>query len=450
MYNFVDRLLPSISTLLGVVVVLIFSGCSASRHAKTALRDFSNDSLVASAHTGFSLYDPERGKPIYESNGQKRFVPASNMKILTCYAALRNLPDSISAFRYAESDSAVFLTPLGDPTFLHPRFNSEHLVRSLRSSNKKLYIYTGHWNEEPYGSGWAWDDYNDYYMAERSVMPVYGNVIRFIQQKFPSSDPGGDSSISVFTVPDIDWKVRFGETSDSVFRVKRTKDANEFRVQQGSGKYTEVEVPFIVDGVSSTIALLRDTMQQEIAEIRTVAPSQPTRDLRSQSRDSVLRYMMVESDNHFAEQLLLMVAERRLGKMNTGLIIDSLLKSDFNFLIPGPRWVDGSGLSRYNLISPHDLVSTIDRMLREFGRQKLEAIFPTSHQGTLRSFEASDSGRIYAKSGSLSGILAYSGFMYTKSKRLLVFSLMVENHRGSATAVRRKINLMLTRIRNSY
>ena len=65
--------------------------------------------------------------------------------------------------------------------------------------------------------------------------------------------------------------------------------------------------------------------------------------------DSLLKIMMRRSDNFFAEQVLLMGAQQLLGKMDDAAFIDSLLKNDFAGLPQKMRWVDGSGLSRYNL-----------------------------------------------------------------------------------------------------
>jgi D-alanyl-D-alanine carboxypeptidase/D-alanyl-D-alanine-endopeptidase (penicillin-binding protein 4) len=72
--------------------------------------------------------------------------------------------------------------------------------------------------------------------------------------------------------------------------------------------------------------------------------------------------MMHESDNLFAEQSLLMVSNEVLGVMDDVKIIDTLLKTDFADLPQKPRWVDGSGLSRYNLFTPKDFVVILHKM----------------------------------------------------------------------------------------
>ena len=70
----------------------------------------------------------------------------------------------------------------------------------------------------------------------------------------------------------------------------------------------------------------------------------------------MLKLMMHESDNFFAEQTLLMVGNEKIGIMDDNKTIDTLLKSDFLGIPQKPKWVDGSGLSRYNLMTPQDFV----------------------------------------------------------------------------------------------
>ena len=115
-----------------------------------------------------------------------------------------------------------------------------------------------------------------------------------------------------------------------------------------------------------------------------------------------------------------------------------------------PRWVDGSGLSRYNLFTPQDMVAILDKMQRSFGMNRIKAIFPTGGTGTLASYYKADSTYIYAKTGTLSGVVALSGYLYTKQNKLLIFSVLVNNHQASATAVRRAVEKFLQGLRESH
>jgi D-alanyl-D-alanine carboxypeptidase/D-alanyl-D-alanine-endopeptidase (penicillin-binding protein 4) len=112
--------------------------------------------------------------------------------------------------------------------------------------------------------------------------------------------------------------------------------------------------------------------------------------------------------------------------------------------------VDGSGLSRYNLFTPNDFVVLLQKMQREIGMTRLQAILPTGGKGTLANLYKQDSNYIFAKTGTLSGIVALSGYLYTKKNKLLIFSILINNHTGSAGTIRRRVESFLTGIRNRY
>lgn len=80
----------------------------------------------------------------------------------------------------------------------------------------------------------------------------------------------------------------------------------------------------------------------------------------------------------------------------------------------------------------------------------IKAIFPTGGEGTISAYYKKDAGFIFGKTGTLSGVVAFSGFLYTKKGKLLLFSTLVNNHRASATDVRKAIEKFLTGLREKY
>jgi D-alanyl-D-alanine carboxypeptidase/D-alanyl-D-alanine-endopeptidase (penicillin-binding protein 4) len=177
---------------------------------------------------------------------------------------------------------------------------------------------------------------------------------------------------------------------------------------------------------------------------------QPFKKLYSQPTDSVLRPMMYQSDNFFAEQSLLMVSNERLGVMNDIKIIDTLLQTDFKNLPQKPRWVDGSGLSRYNLFTPQDFVAILAKMKTDFGMARVQRLLPTGGTGTFKNYFKQDSGYFFAKTGSMSGVNCVSGFLYTRKNKLLIFSVLVNNQQAPAAAVRHAVEAFLEDIRKRY
>ena len=145
----------------------------------------------------------------------------------------------------------------------------------------------------------------------------------------------------------------------------------------------------------------------------------------------------------------MMVSQEKFHSMNDEKIISYLLQNDLKELPQTPHWVDGSGLSRYNLFTPRDFIWILDHLENQYGMDRLKKIFPTGGIGTLLALKQ-DSGIIYAKTGSMSGVFCLSGFLYTKRHQRFIFSAMVNNHSGSARSIRNKIVEYLLWIRERY
>jgi len=348
-----------------------------------------------------------------------------------------------------ETDTAIFILPTGDPTLLHPDFKNQPVISFLKNATKKIYITDLLWKDHPLGSGWSWDDYNDSYMAERSPMPVYGNIIKWTQE-----NNGIDPSV-IYSTPEVNWPVDFDTAQASNFFVQRSVAENHYTITEGKEKLKEQEVPFVTNGISAALELLPDTIHKTISLATGYQRSFLDRSVRettihSQPTDSVLKPMMHRSDNFFAEQVLLMVAHKFNISMSDERVIDTLLKTIFKDLPQKPGWVDGSGLSRYNLFSPKDLVFILNKMKNDFGMERIKNLFPSGNEGTLANYYVSESGFIFAKTGTLSGVIALSGFLYTKKNKLLIFSVLVNNHNSSATRVRRAVEKFIHTIRERY
>jgi D-alanyl-D-alanine carboxypeptidase/D-alanyl-D-alanine-endopeptidase (penicillin-binding protein 4) len=89
-------------------------------------------------------------------------------------------------------------------------------------------------------------------------------------------------------------------------------------------------------------------------------------------------------------------------------------------------------------------------MANDFSMDRLKKIFPTPTQGTLWAYQKADSNYLFAKTGTLSGVVALSGFLYTNKGRFMIFSILVNNHRTSSTEVRKRIQGFLAFIRGRY
>jgi serine-type D-Ala-D-Ala carboxypeptidase/endopeptidase (penicillin-binding protein 4) len=436
--------------LLFACAIVLLSSCTVRKTTKVAtpgpLETLINDSSLQTAHVGVAVYDPEEKKYLYDYQGDKYFVPASNTKIPTLYAALKYLGDSVPGLRYFEKEGRLYITATGDPTLLHRDYKNQPVFGFLKESTLPLFYIYAKWQSNVYGSGWAWNDYNEAYMAERSELPIYGNTVKFSLQR---------ENGKLLMKPDIHFfRFKVNEKLDPLtekVRIERRRLDNIFDVSPANTVFRSVEIPF---RTYENARLLEDTLKKAWLYGVPAEGLEPYKVLYSQHLDSVLKPLMHRSDNFFAEQMLLMSANEFLGVMDERRIIDTILKTDFKDLPQRPRWADGSGLSRYNLFSPKDFVMILDKMKTEFGMERLQEIFPTGNEGTLTNYYKDDSTFIYAKTGTLSGVVALSGYMYKlrahHPAKMLIFSVLVNNHQASATEVSRAVEKFIQTVRQHW
>jgi len=278
-------------------------------------------------------------------------------------------------------------------------------------------------------------------MPERSAMPVFGNTVRF-------SKKGN----AVVAMPKAfqDSLLMLADTRQNKFSIGRNQFSNDFTVKAANTAFKGTEIPFITS-FDMGIALLQDSLHNDITAVDAEAKSTASwKKLYSQPTDSLLKITMHRSDNFFAEQTLLMVSNEQLGYMSDSKIIDTLLKTDYAAMPQKPRWVDGSGLSRYNLITPQDFVFVLNKMKQEFSWNRITGILQTGNEGTLAGLYKNYAGKIYAKTGTLSGVVALSGFITTNKGKQYIFSMMVNAHQTSASNIRKGFEKFLSNIIEQY
>ena len=478
--------------LLFAFCFFLLSSCSIQKKiGKTAKADVLDNNALQSAHVGISIFDPAENKYLYNFQGDKYFVPASNTKIPTCYAAMKYLGDSLVGLRYGIpeekgwKDKVIAIDATGDPTFFHSDFVKqpvfEFLTKSLSVEERRPGLLFRKNNFDALGNGWSWNDFESYYMAERSPFPIFGNVLKI--KLLPLDKRQGEEfwpeqfKYNLFTSGNKWFDLLLNKQMPPITKslaqkqnpkiiLHRKLAYNIFFIEPSETEFKNQTITFSTNEWQTAMSILMDTLHSKLSFVTWVKDNRYSWDsengdianisinkwevIKSQPTDSMLKPMMHRSDNFFAEQAMLMVSNEQLGYMDDGKIIDTLLKTDLKDLPQKPRWADGSGLSRYNLFTPQDFVAILNKMKNEFGMERLKVILPTGGEGTISSYYKADSGYIFGKTGTLSGVVAFSGFMYTKKGKLLIFSTLVNNHQASATDVRRAIEKFLQGIRNSY
>ena len=429
----------------------LLQSCSVSNQiAKQANAILLQDSTISTGHAGISIYEPATNSYWYNYNADKYFVPASNTKLFTLYAGMKYLGDSLVGIRYKESKDSITIYPAADPTFLHPDYLKQPVFDLLVI--KKHLGFCSQYFTDNLGKGWAWDDYQEGYMTQRNEFPLYGNLARIYISKdgykiIPGVIPVNASSSMIEKYKDsADYSIYRQWDNNTVFLTFKSREPHLNNI---------ITVPMVMD-FNTVVELLADTLKSEINLFgKKITDSVENNDKRlnilySQPTDSLLTPMMHRSDNFFGEQTLLMASNEHLGYMNDEAIIDSLLKNDLKDIPQKPTWVDGSGLSRYNLFTPQSFIYILNKMKNEFGLERLKKILPTGGEGTLKDYYINDSTFIYAKTGTLGGTIALSGFLITQKNKLLIFSVLTNNFKGRATAARRAVEKFIIGIRKKY
>ena len=107
--------------LLTILIASTLLSCGVSYQLKrSATQTLLQKPVLKNAHVGVSIYEPAAKKFWYNHQGDKYFVPASNTKIPTCYAAMKFLGDSILSAYVLDSADILYVRPVGDPSFLLP------------------------------------------------------------------------------------------------------------------------------------------------------------------------------------------------------------------------------------------------------------------------------------------------------------------------------------------
>ena len=422
---------------IAVATIMILSACSVRQAQKTLL----SAEGVKGAHIGIAIYNDTKGQWLSKYQSDHYFTPASNTKILATYLGLQFLGDSLPGWKMAENADTLFLMPLGDPSFMHPEFRYQPVVEIIKNTKKQVVIVGNNQDQfEIFGSGWSWADYDQDYQPERSRMPIYGNVVHFYQ-----SNKKLDAIKPFYFFKDFVDLDKVGEKNWS-----RNRTGNRFFTTNENNKSKYFQVPFSqeVAPMLLAVSLLKDTLEKSIRFQKNASiPASSYKTIKTVPTDSLLKIMMLRSDNFYADQIVLMASEKLLGKMDDAALIDTVSKTFFTNLPQRMRWVDGSGLSRYNLNTPENYIAILQQMQAKFGEARVKNIFEKGGEGTISAYYKNFPGTMYAKTGTLGGQVALSGFIYTPKQQKLYFSVLVANHMSpSSTQVRRAVEAYLTKV----
>ncbi|SKB58746.1 D-alanyl-D-alanine carboxypeptidase / D-alanyl-D-alanine-endopeptidase (penicillin-binding protein 4) [Salegentibacter holothuriorum] len=434
--------IKSISLLL---LIILFSSCSATRKISKPLDKIFNESPVfEQGFAGFMVIDPENNKTLYSHNEEKYFTPASNTKLFTFYAGLKILGDSIPALQYRIQNDTLYFKATGDPSFLNENLPGSGVFEFLKNNSKHLAYILPTYTEKHQGPGWTWDDYNAYYSAEITPFPIYGNMVGFQFEKnkeFPLVSPKifKDSLVS-------------SKNSLISARLKRDIHRNHFVFNNEKKNSDFSQVVPIKYSSEIVVKLLSDTLKKPITLIKNSTLNKKLNNtVYSISGDSLYKRMLKVSDNFIAEQILLMAANKVSDTLKSDIAIDYMKENHLKDLPDEPMWYDGSGLSRYNLFTPRSMIKLLQKIKEEVPQEELLDMLPAGgHSGTIKNYYKADMPYVFAKTGTLKNNHSLSGYLKTKSGKFLIFSFMNSNYTIPTSLLKAEMEKVLLQIRDNY
>ena len=412
-------------------------------------------------------------------DGDRYFMPASNVKLFTTAIALKNLGANhqfhtqLLAERptpQGEINNGLWLFGAGDPSF-NSTTDLKSLVTQLK--NKGIKRINGGIGTTTIRKGtglvgsWEWQDLQEYYAAIASPFTINENSLNWTIR--PSKV--GDRAIFEWETPALasDWLVEntaitvtddasLYNLPDHELKIVRPYGQKKLVI---SGRISEKAEPedggvAVPDPEANFVDLLRRELISQGIEIApfTTSPKNPEYTTQLANVDSPPISQLVvttnkDSNNLYAELLLRALGEKFYGNLLTkplginfhqfvalndedgGLsAIKEYLKS-VNINPDDVLLADGSGLSRHNLTKPKAIgqflqVVDRDRDTAQYFRKSLPI---AGVDGSLRNrFKDTDAqGLIQAKTGTLTGAIALSGYASPKNYREVIFSIMINN-----------------------
>lgn len=419
----------------------------------TALRTKLRSALSASAlaTSGIAIVDAD-ARPLYVQRERTPFAPASTFKVLVAIAALETLGP---AFRFETSfevldephDGAVagdlYLVGTGDPTLSSDdvRGGVGAVARSgVHSIDGALVADASAFGGTEINRAWDPDDLQYGYAAGTSALSLDQGTVEF--HIVPTS-VGAPANIVVRPNNDavrINGAIVTGyETSLSI---DRATTRNDFTVAGRIALGAEQSFYRPVANISRYTAEVARTMfaarSIDVRDgVRTgVAPVSGVVLWRHRSRPliDIVRDMLFESNNHFAEQLLRAVGTTRgaVGTEATGGLVEQALFRRDGVPSNGLHIVDGSGLAASDRIAPISMATLLARAQEDAaGNAFAHALPRVGIEGTVRRRDVTIAlGRARAKSGHIENVNALTGYVDTHRHGRVAFTIMVNDPRA--------------------
>lgn len=484
---------PTIALLLAAALVYM-SGCASgirmTEDGTPVVRDekqlaeivdgIISDAGMDPAWWGVDVIRVADGQSIHARDADHSFIPASNIKLYTTAAGLVLLgPDfTYETVLYARGDvrdgvlhGDLIVRGSGDPV-IGPRFAEDgdrlETFRQWAADLKAAGIDSvagdvigddNLFDDLPLGSGWMWDDEVTWYSAELGALTYHDNTVDIRLRGMSAGEPGvlswEPAATSYVRLHNESVTTPGGRVDEEYERARASNDIRlKSRVPLGAA---DTESLSITNATLFFVHVFTETLRAEGVAVGggpvdvDELPAPPTYDgtgmravavHRSVPLKQIVAAINKPSHNLYAEQLLKSIgvyapvdtdgppAGSAAAGIEASLDVFGAAGVDTTRI----RLADGSGLSRYNIVSPemttsllrHMVVGTDDSTRAAFIRSLPVAGVDGTLGGRMRSGPAHANAR--AKTGTMSHACALSGYVTTRAGTELAFSIMANNY----------------------
>ena len=414
------------------------------------------DPVLKNASWGFVVYDPKTNKIISSYNENAPLVPASTTKLLTTETALNLLGENYRWMTQLEYSGEIdengvlngnlYIVGSGDPSlgtnkagaWSYRNIVSDFVSGISREGIKKVNgdiiiqtaLFKGNISRLP--ENVVWLENNNYFLPVGTTREINPANEKLIVKK-------GNNLLSAnkkyfYVSPYADQMVYAEKYDGEGVLTTKLPDApaylaNTFRatlVKSGVGVTGKV-IPKMTDATPENRKMVSVYKSPTLADI--------------------VYYTNQKSDNSLAEALLKTVGFQKIGDQTSEsgrIVVNNHLK-DISFDIEGLNYMDGSGLSRSNKVTPISQVKYLTSLMNQkYYKTYFNSLPIAGQSGTLKSmFAGEGNGQIFAKTGTLNRVKTLAGYIKTNSGKTLVFSLLVNNYAGSVSQVKSKMEKIL-------
>lgn len=454
--------------VLSIWTVMLAALASPPREIAATLERLQQDPALKDARIGILVQSLDDGAVWYAQQESELFIPASTAKLVTAALALEYLNDDYRFTTTMLTDGAVtdgvlignlYLRGGGDPTLTPAdlRLFAQELAEGDATAGRPLHAIRGRIfldnsffpnSQSLRGLGWEREDLPWYYAAPPSVLSCNENAVRVTvragllgESPTVETDPPtglfiiANTATTGTVTPRTALRILPGK---GIIRVIGALAPGQMVSERVSMQHPD---RFFVEQWRTALRAagisLRDDALPVSAERRILLEH------RSTALAEIITRMLKTSDNHAAEQvrlalLALYSLEPPLDSRYPIMVTSYCTLSDIvmgNFTL-----VDGSGLSRRDVISPRGAVRILVHMARGSQAQTYFNALPIAgRDGTLKS-RMTDSpayGVVHAKTGTMTGVSSLAGYVTTRAGEHLVFAVFLNGYHGKATAARR-------------